>query len=525
MADGFAEVRPRVWRAQPRQERALLMVLDTSEHSPDEIFYGGAAGGGKTDTELIACIVICETYPGARCLYLRRTYPQLESKPIPRSKELLLGHAGWRYNESKHRWRHTNGSLIQFGSLSNRGDETDYLGSEWDLICWDELTEFPEEAQYELLLTRNRVAPRNNRPGLFSRDGRHKWRPKVIASSNPGGLGHAWVCKRWNLPNYPEVVWEAPRSPALAEAGLPARRRVFIPARLEDNQALLEADPTYRAKLLDLPDNLRQMYYEGRWDVFAGMAFEEFDRNMHVCKPFPIPHWWRRWRANDPGYTDPFVWYWLATDESGENVYIYREFTRVPSDPKLTYSEQARRVTELSLLGTEVPGRPLEAEPDPETGEPRPVPEKIDFTVTGMDAFIQDPETGKAMTYYYAQGGVTGCIEPVHGDGARANMRATYHEYLKVGAGGDGRRAAKLHIFATCTQLVETLPLQVTDAKYPEKVAESPIDHWYQGAGYGLQAWHATRSRAPAPVLGPVATAKQRLMKSLAAQRRRAQLM
>lgn len=503
----------------------MLMVLDTSDQSPDEIFYGGAAGGGKTDTELIACIVICETYPGARCLYLRNTYPQLEQKPIPRSKELLLGHAGWRYNEQKHRWRHTNGSVIQFGSLPNKGAETDYLGSEWDLICWDELTEFGDEGQYELLLTRNRVAPRNNRPGLFSKDGRRKWRPKVIASSNPGGVGHAWVCKRWNLPNNPETVWEAPRSPALAEANLPARRRVFIPARLEDNPALLEADPTYKAKLLDLPDNLRQMYYEGRWDVFAGMAFEDFDRAIHVCTPFPIPRWWRRWLANDPGFSEPFAWYWFAVDESGENVYIYREFTRTPKDEKLKYSEQGAEVAKRSVMGTEVPGLPPLLEPNSITGIPEPVPEKLDFCVTGMDALAQDPEDGKRIVDFYRDGGLqTGFIEPVHGAGARAAMRATYHEYLKVFDGPKGQKTAKLHIFSTCVHLIETLPLQVTDPKEPEKVAETPIDHWYQGSGYGLQAWHASKSQAPKQEKGPVAQAKAKALKALQAQRRRAGL-
>lgn len=510
----------RVWQAQPRQERALLMFLDTEPRAPDEMFYGGAAGGGKTDTLLIGCIVVCELYPGARCLFLRRTFPELEAKPIPRSKELLLGHHGWRYHEQKKRWYGPGGSMIQFGSADNAGDEQKYLGSEWDVIAWDELTQFLE-SQYDMLLTRNRVGPRHHRPGLFSRDGRARWRAKTIAASNPGGVGHGWVLKRWNLPHNPEQVWEAEPTPAQIAADVSPRRRVFIPAKLEDNRMLMEADPAYRASLLGLPATLRQMYYEGRWDVFAGMGFEEFDRSIHVCQPFPVPRWWRRWRSNDPGYTDPFAWYWLATDESGENVYLYREFTREPRDEKLTYSQQAARVKELSLVGTEVPGRPAETELDEETGQLQPVRERIDFTVTGMDAFNRNPETGKSMVDHYQEGGLHGFIKPVHGPGARANMKGTYHEYLRVFDGPDGRKTARLHIFSSCTKLIETLPLLVTDPNDPEKIADMPIDHPYQGAGYGLQAWHATRSRAPESPKGPVATAKAKAIAALRARQRR----
>lgn len=79
------------WEAQPRQAKFSLNVLDPD--GPDEILTA-AAGGGKTESLLIACVVWCEKYPGTWVLFLRRTYPELEAKPIPRSKELIP--AGWR---------------------------------------------------------------------------------------------------------------------------------------------------------------------------------------------------------------------------------------------------------------------------------------------------------------------------------------------------------------------------------------------------------------------------------------------
>lgn len=247
-------------------------------------------------------------------------------------------------------------------------------------------------------------------------------------------------------------------------------------------------------------------------------ALPEFDSReggVHVVRPFPIPHWWRRWRGNDPGFSDAYAWYWLAADEDG-TVYIYREFARDPkTDPKLNYSEQAKRVAELSFVGTEVPGRPPDMWPNPQTGEQEPRPENIQYTVTGMDAFNKHPNTGKGHVDYYQEGGLTGFVEPVHGPGARAAMLTTWHEYLRVFDGPDGTPTARLKIFSTCRLLIETLPKLVKDPRDQEKVAELPFDHYYQGAGYALQSWHPEESKEPDRPQSPLQAHKEKLARQL----------
>lgn len=291
---------------------------------------------------------------------------------------------------------------------------------------------------------------------------------------------------------------------------------IFWPWRADPRRT----DEWYEATKKALPNSYRQEYPATIDDALSAgesTALPEYDDRVggpHVCEPFPIPSWWRRWRSNDPGYTDPCAWYWFAADEDG-TVYIYREYTREPSDPRIAYSDQARQVAALSVAGTEA----VKAEIGPETGQP--AREAIQFTVTGMDAFNRHPETGKAIVDYYAEGGIKNCIEPVHGAGARAAMLATWHEYLRVFPGSDGKPTSKLRIFATCRKLRETLPRLVVDANHPEQVAELPIDHWYQGAGYGLQAWHAQKSRAPEPEKGVIRSHKEKLAKMSKMARRR----
>lgn len=241
----------------------------------------------------------------------------------------------------------------------------------------------------------------------------------------------------------------------------------------------------YEATKKALPNNYLQEYpatIEEAFSAGEGTAFPEFSREIHVCEPFEIPSWWKRWRSNDPGYTDPFFWHWFAVGDDG-HVYVYREYTRDHLEAKIPYSEQAKRVTAMSKM--KVDGKQVD--------------EDIAFTVTGRDAFSRHPETGKSIVDYYFEGGVRRCIEPPRDRTTdRIHRKAILHEYLKPYLDENtGKMTAKLQIFRTCHGLIESLPLLVVDEHNPEKVAESAHDHAYDSVGMGLQVWHATGSRRP----------------------------
>ena len=46
------------------------------------------------------------------------------------------------------------------------------------------------------------------------------------------------------------------------------RGRIFIPAKIEDNPTLMEKDPEYVKYLDSLPEDLRNAWRHGSWDVF-----------------------------------------------------------------------------------------------------------------------------------------------------------------------------------------------------------------------------------------------------------------
>src|SRR5262245_20764060 len=94
------------WNSSLRQGDFLV----TTE---DEVLYGGAAGGGKTDALLISCLMTARRHPGSQSLFLRRTFADL-NKPaaaIPRSHELFAGLGRW--DGQQHRWVFGNRSVIQ----------------------------------------------------------------------------------------------------------------------------------------------------------------------------------------------------------------------------------------------------------------------------------------------------------------------------------------------------------------------------------------------------------------------------
>lgn len=242
--------------------------LDAYLSSADELFYGGAAGGGKSDLLLGLSIT-----RHRRSIVFRREFTQLlgASGLIERSREIIGEHG--RYNGQEQVWRKLPGArTLEFGSVRLERDVNKYRGRPHDFYGFDEITEFTEY-QYRFLIGWLRTVEEGQRC-------------RVIAAGNPPSHAEgAWVIRYWapwlddqySNPAMPgeiryfavidgedrEVESKEPIE-YNGETLLP-RSRSFIPARLKDNPYLTKTG--YEQTLQGLPEPLRSQLLYGDFQV------------------------------------------------------------------------------------------------------------------------------------------------------------------------------------------------------------------------------------------------------------------
>jgi hypothetical protein len=241
----------------------------------DELFYGGAAGGGKTD--LLLGIAIQNHW---RSIVFRREFQQLKGIK-DRSNELYADMG--RYNGSDWIWRFKSGASIEFGACQFEGDEQKYQGRAHDLKAFDEITHFTKQ-QYKFLTGWNRTTKVNPLTQDY-------FRTRVIAAGNPPTTAEGtWVVDYWAPwlhPNHDnpakpgELRWfvtnnqgddvEVPDSSPVPmeingiETEIMPRSRTFIRARIQDNPYLMQSG--YISILQALPEPLRSRMLQGDFGV------------------------------------------------------------------------------------------------------------------------------------------------------------------------------------------------------------------------------------------------------------------
>ena len=263
----------------------------------DELFYGGAAGGGKTDLGIGLGL-----NAHRNTLFLRRERDTAKDA-FERVEEVLNTSEG--RNAADLVWRKQEGDIerrIKFSGCKDEKDKQKYKGRPHDLYVFDEISDFLK-SQFMFIKTWNRSAAEGQRC-------------RVLCTGNPPTTAEGlWVIEYW-------AAWLDPKHPNPAEEGelrwyttdkygvehevdgrgphtfyhedgseetIKARSRTFIRATLSDNPYLMKTE--YGANLDALPADLRLAYRDGRFDV----SLEDNPRQV-------IPTQWileaqQRWKA------------------------------------------------------------------------------------------------------------------------------------------------------------------------------------------------------------------------------------
>lgn len=413
----------------------------------DEVLFGGAAGGGKSYGQLADALMMALTCPKSRQLILRRTFPELEHSIILTSMQFYPT-AVAKYRASAHTWEFCNGSRIEFGYLAVETDVTRYQGAEYDVIRFDELTHFTE-GQYTYMLSRLR--------------GVNPYRKQMKSSTNPGGIGHEWVKRRFIDGGEPNRTVTDPTT---------GMQRLFIPSFVQDNVFLMRADKEYQRRLELLPEAEKKALLYGEWDIFDGQVFAEWrnrsksytDRRWsHVIAPFAIPKHWRRFRAFDFGYAKPFAVLWFAVDGDGI-AYAYRELYGWGGSNDVGVRWTAQKIARTI--------REIEEREEPS-----------DCTVLGY----ADPAIWNATGS--SEGSIAEMMEREgvyfeKGNHNRLAGKMQVHYRLSFDAEG----IPMLYVFSSCKHLIRTLPQLRYDPIQPEDVDTRQEDHLYDALKYFLMS-------------------------------------
>ena len=126
-----------------------------------EVFYGGAAGGGKSEAILLAALQYVDV-PGYAAIIFRRTFADLAlpGALMDRAKDWLMDVPGVKWIPATKTFEFHTGAgrppaRITFAYLAHENDKYRYKSAEFQFIAFDELTQFTE-AEYTYLFSRLR---------------------------------------------------------------------------------------------------------------------------------------------------------------------------------------------------------------------------------------------------------------------------------------------------------------------------------------------------------------------------------
>lgn len=442
-----------------------------------QIFYGGAAGGGKSHAlRMGEGIGLCLQNPGLQAYLFRRTMAELEGNHLKHIRQLPreLGY----YHETRRQFIFdclSPPSILTMGYAEDEKDIWNYQGQEMHLLLVDEASKMTG-LQLGVLQGWNRTGSWTCAPGfegIF---------PRSVFASNPGGPGHEFLKQKFQIGVVDaEHVFYDPSMANPKDPADPGWTTVFIPAKMSDNAFL---DPNYAGSFGNLPAELAKAYIDGDWDAVPGAALDILSKPKHQCRAFRPPRHWTHFLAMDWGTARPFSVGWYCVSEGA----VLRSKDGwpdlwLPAGAVIRFAEwygwNGKANEGSRMASQEVAEGILRREREKELPP-------MDFRVgdSAMWAQFDGPSVAERML----AGGVP--LSP-----SKKDRKAGYAEVRARLAGNrslahDGKQGEFPMLFATadCKNFWRTLPSLVLDETDPEKgPAEDQENHVYDELAYALR--------------------------------------
>lgn len=335
----------------------------------DIVFYGGAAGGGKT-FGLLLDVGRHQDNADFKALIFRRQSVQITNpgglwdeatKMYSHFTQDFSGRPNFEVNFPQ-------GASVKFAHLNQEDDKFNYQGAQVCYLGFDEVTHF-SKTQFFYMLSRLRSV--SGVPG------------HVRCTCNPDP--DSWVAefiswwigedgfpipsragkKRWFIKQGDEIKWANTREELakLSTKDVPVLPLsvTFIPAKITDNQILLTKDPQYLANLHAQDSVERARLLDGNWKI-RSVAGEMFKRSwFKIIDALPPDHtivarirYWDR-AATEPNKDNPNP-DWTAgllLLRDGNGVYYVAHVERFRATP-LKVKQRIRNQAEQDRVRTKI---------------------------------------------------------------------------------------------------------------------------------------------------------------------------
>lgn len=272
-----------------------------------DALFGGAAGGGKSDVQLMAALQFADT-PGYSALLLRRTLVELKQNEalLDRAAQWLRGVSTAHYAADEHTYYFDTSwpdgspgpyAKLQFGYLGDYRVEERYQGAEYQYVGIDEAGHFENDQAPRYLFSRLRkkVCPKhklkkdpksgemvpNYTKGCMYCEVYQSLPVRFRMTCNPGGPGHLWIKNRYKIEkqlyDYVDPVTKETTKRIRWVGKDP--NRPFVPSTLLDNEYIDQR--SYATSLKELDEVRKLQLLHGDWDASPDSRFKLQDARFY----------------------------------------------------------------------------------------------------------------------------------------------------------------------------------------------------------------------------------------------------
>jgi hypothetical protein len=276
-----------IWQPLPNGQTDFLTC------PADIALLDGDRGGGKTETLIIDFLKDVGRGFGASWngILFRVTYPALED--VIKKCEILIPliFPTAKYNKTDKIWTFKDGETLKLRYLQRPQDyHQAYHGHQYAWVGLDELTKF--NGPWIMMV---KSLNRGSNPKIHYR---------LRATTNPDGVGHTWVKKRFIDP--------APKNTIFWADGI-SYARIFV--SFKDNPYLPKNYINSLLQAVQGNKNLMKAWIEGSWDIIAGGIFVDcWKQEKHIIEDLELNNL-TVFRTFDWGSSKPFsVGYFIKTN-------------------------------------------------------------------------------------------------------------------------------------------------------------------------------------------------------------------